>query len=163
MTFTLRPAVPADVPELLRLVQALATHQRAPLAVGASEDDYLSALFPEVGDPLTRCEVAEVDGQVVGMAFWFVTFSTWTGQHGIWLEDLYVDDRHRASGIGEALLARLAGFCVERGYRRLEWSVLDWNRLAVDFYLRRGARELADSRQYRLDGQALVALAARRR
>lgn len=158
---TLRAAAPSDVPELLRLVRELATFEREPDAVEATEEDYLALLFPGSGPATGYCEVAEVDGRVVGMAFWYVTFSTWSGHAGIWLEDLFVEPAHRGTGLGEALLSRLARICVQRGYRRLEWWVLDWNQSAIDFYQSRGARGMDEWTHFRVDGPELAALGGR--
>jgi GNAT superfamily N-acetyltransferase len=154
----LRAAVREDVPELLRLVRALASYEKEPDAVEASESDYQRILFPEIGSPTGHAEVAEVDGRVVGMAFWYVTFSTWSGRNGIWLEDFYVEEHMRGRGLGHALLGRLARLCVIRGYARLEWWVLDWNQSAIDFYETRGARGLGEWTHYRVDGAALAEL-----
>lgn len=155
-----RAAVRADAPELLRLVRELATYEKEPDAVRATAADYEALLFPPTGEPTGYCEVAEVDGRLVGMAFWYVTFSTWSGHGGIWLEDLFVEPEHRGRGLGNALLARLAGICVRRGYHRLEWWVLDWNRSAIDFYESRGARGMDEWTHFRVDGPELTALAA---
>ena len=108
-------------------------------------------------------EVTDADGnrQLVGMAVWYVTFSTWLGRHGVWLEDLFVQPEHRGSGLGTALLARLAGICVERGYGRLEWWVLNWNEPSIGFYRSLGAVPQEEWTVFRLDGDALTALAAR--
>lgn len=154
----LRAATEADVPELLRLVHGLAEYEREPDAVQATEVLYLRSLFPADGPPVAYAEVAEVGGRVVALALWFPTFSTWTGRPGIWLEDLFVEPEHRGAGVGAALLRRLAAICVERDYRRLEWSVLKWNTPAVDFYLSLGAHAMDEWQQYRLDGDALRAL-----
>jgi GNAT superfamily N-acetyltransferase len=99
---------------------------------------------------------------VAGFALWFVNFSTWTGRHGIHLEDLFVSPAVRGAGLGRALLAELAGICVDRGYGRLEWAVLDWNAPALGFYAALGAESVNDWRIRRLTGAALSALAARR-
>ena len=96
-------------------MHALADYEREPDAVEATPQDLAHALFPESGVAHTFCHVAEVDGEVVGMAVWFLTFSTWTGRNGIWLEDLFVLPEHRGTGLGKALLASLAQVCVERG------------------------------------------------
>ena len=102
-----------------------------------------------------------VDGpQIAGIAVWFVTFSTWRGRHGLWLEDLFVRPEHRGLGLGRALLARLAAIALERGYERLEWNVLDWNEPALGFYRRLGAQALNDWTMHRLSGDALRELAA---
>ena len=102
-----------------------------------TEADLQTALFGE--QPAVFALVAAVDGEVVGVAVWFLTFSTWLGRHGIYLEDLYVRPEHRGAGHGRALLAALAAIAVERGYGRLEWAVLDWNEPALGFYRSIGA------------------------
>ena len=98
----------------------------------------------------------EEDRRVVGMALWFLTFSTWTGRHGIHLEDLFVEPAHRGSGLGKALLTTLAQVCCERGYRRLEWKVLRWNAPSIAFYESLGAHPQVEWETYRLDGAALA-------
>lgn len=155
----IRPAVRGDVPVILELVHALADYEREPDAVEATPDDLARALFPESGAAHTSCHVAEVDGEVVGMAVWFLTFSTWTGRNGIWLEDLFVLPEHRGTGLGKALLAALAQVCVERGLPRLEWTVLDWNTPSVEFYRSLGASALAEWTTQRLVGDDLARLA----
>lgn len=155
-----RPATPEDVPAVLRLVHDLAEYEKARHEVEATETHVRAALFPEEGSPTTFGHVAEVDGEVVGMAVWFLTFSTWTGRNGIWLEDLYVDPAHRGSGLGRALLSALAQVCLEQGHRRLEWWVLNWNTPSIGFYESLGARAQDEWTTYRLDGTALAALAA---
>lgn len=157
---TVRAATEADVPELLRLVNELAAYEQEPDAVAATVADYQELLFPDEEEPTGFCEVAEVDGRLVGMAFWYVTFSTWSGRRGIWLEDFFVEPGHRGSGLGHALLSRLAGICVRRGYARLEWWVLDWNRSAIDFYEARGAQGLDEWTHYRVSGPELAQLAS---
>lgn len=152
-----RTALPSDVPAILRLVRDLATYEKAPEQCVASEDDFARALFPEHGHPTTFCHVGEVDGRVVGIALYFLNFSTWTGRNGIWLEDLYVEPGHRGSGLGKALLLSLAEVCVERGYPRLEWTVLDWNQPSIDFYRALGAEPLDEWTTHRLEGAALAA------
>ncbi|HEX2706373.1 MAG TPA: GNAT family N-acetyltransferase [Candidatus Lustribacter sp.] len=152
----LRAAIPADVPELLRLVVELATFEKEPDSVLACVADYEAILFPGHGAPTGHAEVAQLDGRLVGMAFWYVTFSTWSGHNGIWLEDLYVEPGHRGLGVGTAMLRRLAGICAARGYHRLEWWVLDWNEPAIRFYRGLGARALDGWTHYRIDGDALA-------
>lgn len=154
-----RPAAPHDVDDILRLVQDLAVYEREPDAVEATREHVLAALFPDVGTATTFAHVAEVDGAVVGMAVWFLTYSTWTGRNGIWLEDLYVDPAQRGSGLGRELLAALAQVCTDRGYRRLEWWVLNWNTPSIGFYRSLGAVAQDAWTTYRLDGDALAALA----
>jgi GNAT superfamily N-acetyltransferase len=157
---TIRPATPEDAPAIAGMVRDLAEYEKALHEVEADEQHVLAALFPEDGRGSTFAHVAEVDGEVVGMAVWFLSYSTWTGTSGVWLEDLYVDPAHRGSGLGRALLATLAQVCVERGYRRLEWWVLDWNAPSIAFYESIGARSQEEWTRYRLDGAALAALAA---
>lgn len=156
-TSAIRPARPEDVPDILRLVRELAAYEREPDAVAATEDDLRRWLFGD--DPVAHVHVAETGGRVVGMALWFRTYSTWTGQPGIHLEDLFVEPGQRGSGHGRALLAELARIAVERGYRRVEWAVLDWNAPSIAFYDALGATPMAEWETYRLTGQALVELA----
>lgn len=159
---TIREATPADVPAILRLVRELAEYEREPDAVKATEESFLTTMFPAKGDPTVFGHVAEVDGEdgpeVVGIAIWFLSFSTWTGTNGIWLEDLYVTPSQRGTGLGKQLLTRLAQVCVERGYRRLEWTVLDWNEPSIAFYRSLGAVPMEEWTTNRLAGDALAAL-----
>ncbi|CAN7278505.1 N-acetyltransferase family protein [Knoellia sp. LjRoot47] len=155
---TIREATPDDVPAILRLVRDLAVYEREPDAVEATEEHFGAALFPSDGSATTFAHVAEVDGEVVGMAIWYLTFSTWTGVNGIWLEDLFVQPEHRGSGVGRELLATLARTCVERGYRRLEWWVLDWNEPSIGFYRGLSAVPQDEWTVFRMDGDALAAL-----
>lgn len=153
----IRPAAPSDVPVLLQLVQELAEHEREPDAVEATEDDLRRALFE---DGTASCHVAlDQDGEVVGFALWYVTFSTWKGLPGLWLEDLFVRPSARGRGLGKALLQELAGVCVARGYPRFEWWVLDWNAPAIGFYRSLGAVPQEEWTTFRVDGEALVRLA----
>ncbi|MEP7033973.1 MAG: GNAT family N-acetyltransferase [Dermatophilaceae bacterium] len=156
---TVREALPRDVPAILALVRELATYEREPDAVEATEADFRAVLFPEHGAPVAFAHVAVVDGEIVGMAIWYVTFSTWLGHGGIWLEDLFVSPEHRGAGLGKALLATLAALCRERGYGRLEWWVLRWNKPSIGFYDSIGAAPMDEWLTYRLDGPQLDALA----
>jgi GNAT superfamily N-acetyltransferase len=156
---SVRPATIEDVPRILELVHELADYEREPDAVEATQGDFVAALFPPAGTPTTFAHVAEVDGDVVGMAVWFVSFSTWTGRNGIWLEDLFVRPSHRGAGLGRDLLVALAQVCVERGWRRLEWWVLDWNEPSIGFYRSLGATAEDSWTTYRLTGDALSDLA----
>ncbi len=158
---TIRPATVDDVPALHRLVRDLAAYERQSDAVTATSHDLQAALFPDHGDPAVHADVAEVDGEVVGLAVWFLTFSTWTGRHGIWLEDLFVEPEHRGAGLGRMLLEGLAARAVERGYTRVEWTVLDWNAPAIRFYRSLGAEPLEEWRTQRLHGDALARVARR--
>ena len=157
--FEIRSASVADVPDLIRLVRELAAYEKEPDAAIATPDQFREALFPAHGDPTAYALVGVREGAVVAMAIWFRSFSTWTGQAGIWLEDLFVEPDQRGHGLGKALLARLAQLCVERGWTRLEWNVLDWNTPSIDFYRSHGARSLDDWTTFRLDGDALTRLA----
>jgi GNAT superfamily N-acetyltransferase len=155
----IRPAEQNDVPAILALVRELAVYEKEPDAVDATESDFRLALFPEGHAPTAFAHVAEVHGEIVGMAIWYVTFSTWTGRGGIWLEDLFVLPQHRGSGLGKRLLATLAELCAERGYGRLEWWVLKWNTPSIGFYDSLGGQPMDEWLTYRLEGQALDALA----
>ena len=152
-------AGPDDVPAILALVHDLAAYEREPDAVEATEADFRAVLFPEEGAPIAFAHVAVVDDEIVGMAIWYVTFSTWLGHGGIWLEDLFVSPQHRGSGLGKALLAALAALCEGRGYGRLEWWVLRWNKPSIGFYDSIGGQPMDEWLTYRLEGPALDALA----
>jgi len=159
---SIREARPADVQALHDLVVELAIYERAPDAVEATVEEMTSTFFPSDGEPRVHALVAEADGTVVGMAIWYVTYSTWLGRHGVWLEDLFVSPGHRGIGIGKALLSALAGIVADRGYGRLEWWVLTWNEPSIGFYDSLGATPMDEWTHYRLDGSALTALAATR-
>jgi GNAT superfamily N-acetyltransferase len=153
----IRPATAGDVLTMVELVRGLAAYERAADQVELTPESLEAALFGR--HPAVFAHVAELDGEVAGFALWFVTFSTWLGRHGIYLEDLYVRPEHRGEGLGTALLAELARVCVERGYGRLEWSVLDWNAPAVDFYRAHGATPQREWTVFRLTGSPLRQLA----
>jgi GNAT superfamily N-acetyltransferase len=156
-----RPARPDDVPVLLSLVRELAEYEREPDAVETTQDMLRAALFGP--SPVASCSVAlGPGGDVVGFALWYVTFSTWKGLPGLWLEDLFIRPSARGSGLGTALLQELAGICVDRGYARFEWWVLDWNAPAIGFYRSLGAVPQDEWTTFRVDGDALSALARRR-
>ena len=157
MSGAVRTALPGDVPDVLALVRELATYEREPDAVETTEQMLHDALFGP--SPVAACHVAVLDGQVVGMALWYVTFSTWKGVPGLWLEDLFVREGARGTGLGRRLLQTLAGVCVERGYARFEWWVLDWNAPAIGFYASLGAVPQDDWTVHRVDGYALRELA----
>jgi GNAT superfamily N-acetyltransferase len=126
---------------VVALVRELADYEKALHEARLTEEQLTGALFGD--SPALFGHVAEHDGHVVGMALWFLNFSTWRGTHGIYLEDLYVSPPHRGTGLGRELLRTLAAVCVERGYSRLEWSVLDWNTPSIDFYKAAGAAPMA--------------------
>lgn len=155
----IRPAAPADVALILRLVRELAEFEREPDAVEATEEMLAVALFGE--RPAAEAVIAELDGAPVGFALFFQNFSTWTGRPGLYLEDLYVTPAARGSGTGTALLRHLAGLALDRRCGRFEWAVLDWNELAINFYRAMGAVGMDEWRVQRVAGDALVKLAGR--
>ncbi|MFD5820222.1 GNAT family N-acetyltransferase [Streptomyces sp. NPDC127038] len=157
----IRVATPEDVPVIHALVRELAAYEKAPEEARATPEQLREALFGP--DPAAYAHIAEDDttGESVGFSLWFLNFSTWRGVHGIYLEDLYVRPASRGGGHGRALLAELARICVERGYQRLEWSVLNWNRPSIGFYESLGARPQDEWTVYRLTDGALEALGGR--
>ncbi|MFM9957719.1 MAG: N-acetyltransferase family protein [Phycisphaerales bacterium] len=167
---TLRPATPADVPLILDLVRELAEYEREPDAAVATEAQMHRALFADPRAPapeggpgagIAECVMGEVDGVTQGFALFFHNFSTWTGRPGIFLEDLFVRPEARGVGLGKALLQHLAKLAVERGCGRLQWSVLDWNTSAIDFYKSLGAEPMDEWTVYRVNESALTKLAGR--
>ena len=138
---------------MLQLIQDLATYEKAPEQVEASEEDLLNTIF--ASDPRVFCDLVEVDGQIAGMAIWFLNYSTWQAKHGIYLEDLFIKPEYRGRGYGKALLKHLAKICDEKGYGRLQWWVLDWNSPAIEFYKSFGAEAMDEWTVYRTSGQAL--------
>ncbi len=164
--WSIRAAELTDVPDILAMIRELAEYEREPEAVKTTTADLTRALF-EGGDgphsvPAAYCDVATATGSpdapLLGMALWYLTFSTWEGVHGIYLEDLYVRPAARGSGLGHELLASLARRCVDNGYTRLEWSALNWNTPAIDFYLAHGAQPQTDWTKFRLCDDTLHAL-----
>ncbi|MDH6489153.1 GNAT family N-acetyltransferase [Streptomyces sp. SAI-127] len=152
----IRPATPADLPAIHALIRELAEYERALEEAKATEKQLQEALFGP--RPAAYAHVATDDstGAVIGYAIWFLNFSTWRGVHGIYLEDLYVRPTARGGGHGKALLTELARICVERGYQRLEWSVLNWNTPAIDFYKALGAHPQDEWTVYRLTDESLA-------
>lgn len=151
----IRPATPDDVPEMLAFIRELAEYERAPQAAVATAEDLLRDGFGL--RPLFQCLIAEWEGKPAAMALYFPFYSTWRGNAGIHLEDLFVRPQFRRKGIAKALFARLAQITLERG-DRFQWHVLDWNQLAIDFYESMGAHMLSEWRIMRIDGEALKAL-----
>ena len=149
----IRSAKREEVGEVLQLIQDLATYEKAPDQVEASRDDLLNTIFAK--EPRVFCDLVEVDGQIAGMAIWFLNYSTWQAKHGIYLEDLYIKPEFRAKGYGKALLKHLAQICDKEGYGRLQWWVLDWNSPAIEFYRSFGAEAMDEWTVYRTSGQAL--------
>ena len=154
----LRPATRADVPLILELIHGLAEYEREPDAVFATEALLEQQLFGE--HPGAEVVIAEANGQAAGFALFFHNFSTWHGRRGLYLEDLFVLPPFRKRGIGRALMVHLARLAVQRGCARFEWSVLDWNTPAIDFYRSLGAVGMDEWTVQRVDGAALQALAA---
>ena len=157
MTVQIRAAKPGDEVDILRLVRALADYEREPDAVKATAPSLHASLFGD--NPRVFAHVAERDGQVIGIAVWFLNFSTWTGRHGIYLEDLFVDPAVRNQGVAHLLFRALAIEAKARDCARIDWAVLDWNDLGKGFYRRLGAHHKAEWEPWRLDGAALDALA----
>jgi GNAT superfamily N-acetyltransferase len=156
MTTTIRHARPGDEDDILRLIRALAEYEREPDAVEATAEGLRGHLFAD--EPRVFAHVAEQDGRIVGIAVWFLNFSTWTGRHGIYLEDLFVDPTARGGGVAYGLFRALAAEAEARDCARIEWAVLDWNDLAKGFYRRLGARHNETWEPWRLSGEALAAL-----
>ncbi|MER6469990.1 GNAT family N-acetyltransferase [Streptomyces collinus] len=154
----IRSATPADVPVVHALIRELAEYEKVPQEARASEEQLREALFGERPAAFAHIAEDETTGEPVGFALWFLNFSTWRGVHGIYLEDLYVRPSARGGGHGRALLTELARICVSRGYERLEWSVLNWNRPAIGFYEALGARPQDEWTVYRLTDDALTEL-----
>ena len=155
---TLRLATREDVPLILDFIRGLAEYEREPDAVLATEAMLETELFGE--RPGAEVVIAEADGQPAGFALFFHNFSTWLGQRGLYLEDLFVRPEARGRGVGRALLVHLARLAVERGCGRFEWSVLDWNEPAIRFYRALGAEPLEEWTVMRVTGAALARLAA---
>jgi GNAT superfamily N-acetyltransferase len=153
----LRRARPGDEDGILDCIRGLAEYEKEPDAVQTTADDLRRVLFGAA--PSVFAHVVEKDSQVVAIAVWFLNYSTWTGRHGIYLEDLFVREGERRHGYGRALLKALAELCVQRGYRRFEWSVLDWNEPSIRFYRSIGAVGMDEWRIQRLGGGALTRFA----
>ncbi len=154
---TLRPARPADVPAIVGLIRELAAFEELLHLVVVTPETLAPHLFGP--RPAAEAVVAEVEGQVVAFALFFTNFSTFLGQPGLYLEDLYVQPAHRGAGLGKALLRHLGALAVARGCGRFEWSVLDWNENAIRFYEKMGATVMPDWRICRVTGPALATFA----
>lgn len=157
MSLTIRPARPDEAGLVLGFVRELADYEKLLHEVTADEAEIAAALFCE--NPRVFCDIAEWEGEPVGFAVWFYTYSTFSGRHGIWLEDLFVRPGQRGRGIGKALMARLAQRCLDEGLPRLAWWVLNWNEPSRVFYRSIGARAQGEWTVKRLDGEALARLA----
>lgn len=157
MDIQIRRAVEADIPLVLSFIRKLAEYEKLSDEVKATEQDLRASLFGP--RPAAEVALAYGDGHAAGVAIYFHTFSTFLGRPGIYLEDLFVDPEYRGQGIGKALMVYLARLAKERGYGRLEWSVLDWNAPSIEFYKRLGAVAMDEWTIYRVTGPALERLA----
>ena len=157
MGTVIRAATVADAAQILAFIRALAVYERAPDAVVATEEGLVRDGFGP--NPFYQCLIAEHDGRPAGFALYFFNYSTWMGRPGIYLEDLFVLPELRGKGIGKALLKQVAAVAAQKGCRRLQWEVLDWNTPAIDFYRAMGAEFLDEWRNVRLDGEAIKRLA----
>lgn len=153
---SIRPATVDDVPTMMRFVIELARYEKAEHEVKATEDDIRKGLFGE--HSRVEAAICEFEDEPIGHAIFFMNFSTWLGQYGIFLEELYITPDRRGMGAGKALLEHVAGIAVERGCGRFEWNVLDWNEPAIRFYESLGAKPLSEWVGYRVSGPALAAL-----
>ncbi len=155
--FTIRPATIVDVPIILQLIRDLATYERAPNEVTATEAQLIAVLFGE--KPVAEVLLAFEDEMPIGFAVFFRNFSTWLGKPGLYLEDLFVKPEARGKGYGRALLIYLARIARDRGCGRMEWAVLDWNEPAIQFYKKIGARPLDEWQIFRLTRDGIAKLA----
>jgi GNAT superfamily N-acetyltransferase len=156
-TFTIRPAMADDVPIILELIRALATYERAPNEVTATEKGLMEVLFGE--KPAAEVLLAFEKDRAVGFAVFFHNFSTWLGRPGLYLEDLFVRPEDRGKGYGRALLVDLAKIARERGCGRMEWAVLTWNEPAINFYRKLGAKPMDEWTVFRLTRDGIARLA----
>jgi len=157
MSVAIRTARPGDEADILRLITALAVYETEPDAVKATEDSLRATLFGDV--PRVWAHLAELDGRVVGLALWFLTYSTWTGKPTLYLEDLFVEEAARGTGTGLALFRALAAEAKARDCGRMDWAVLDWNETAKRFYSHIGGQQTTGWETWRLEGEALERLA----
>ncbi|MBX3196793.1 MAG: GNAT family N-acetyltransferase [Labilithrix sp.] len=155
---SIRPALPSDAATILALIRELATYEREPDAVVATEADLLRDGFGPT--PAFEVLLAERDGATIGFAFYFFTYSTWRGRRCLYLEDLFVQPAHRGCGAGVALMRKLARLAIDRGCARFSWQVLDWNEPAIAFYEKLGASVQREWLTVRMEGEALARLAS---
>ena len=160
MTELIRRAIPQDAADITDMIHGLAEFERAPDQCTVTETQISTALFGNA--PTVHGHVAVVDGEIAAMALWFLSFSTWDGVAGIYLEDLFVRARFRRRGLARALLSELARECRDNGYTRLSWAVLNWNSDAIALYRQIGARPQREWTTYRLSGSRLAELARSR-
>ena len=154
--FKIRAATIVDVPIILELIRALATYERAPNEVRATEDQLVDVLFGK--KPAAEVLLAFEDDNPIGFAVFFHNFSTWLGRPGLYLEDLFVKPEHRGKGYGRALLVYLGKIAHERGCGRMEWAVLNWNEPAIEFYKKLGAKSLDEWKIFRLNREGIARL-----
>lgn len=154
----IRLARPGDEAEIVAMCRELAEFENAADQCTVTESQITTALFAD--KPVGYCHVVEIDGEAAAIALWFRTFSTWDGVAGIYLEDLFVRDKFRRRGLARTLLATLARECVDNGYTRLAWEVLDWNVNAIALYDAVGGKQMSEWINYRVSGPELSALAA---
>lgn len=157
MPVIIRQATKHDIPVIHKYIKDLAKYEKAPQEAVLTYQDLSNTLFCEF--PQVYCLLSEQDQEVTGIAIWHLNYSTWLGKHGIYLEDLYVDPRYRGRGHAKALLSELAKICIKRGYSRLQWWVLDWNKSAIDFYNSIGAQPMDEWTVFRVSGNELGKLA----
>jgi GNAT superfamily N-acetyltransferase len=157
VSLAIRAARPADSGLIFTFVQELADYEKLTSEVVASEQAIAAALFTSA--PRIYCDIADWNGDPAGFSMWFLNYSTFRGTHGIYVEDLFVRPAYRGCGIGRALMSRLAQRCVEEGWARFEWAVLDWNAPSIAFYRSIGATVMDEWKICRLSGQALQAFA----
>jgi GNAT superfamily N-acetyltransferase len=157
VSVAVRPAEPGDEREILRMIRALAMFEREPDAVVATEAMLAENLFGEGAH--VHAHIAERGGRAVGLALWFLNYSTWTGRPGLYLEDLFVDGAERRSGVARKLMVALAEEALARGCARMDWAVLDWNVDAMAFYEKLGARRAAGWQPWRLETEGIERLA----
>jgi GNAT superfamily N-acetyltransferase len=154
----IRLAQPADIADIHRLIYELAVYEKAPEQMVATVDQINGSLFKD--NPVAFAHVAVVDEKIVGIALWFLNYSTWLGKPGIYLEDLFVQPEYRGHGIGKGFMKTLAQLCIERGYERFQWWVLDWNKPSIEFYKSLGAVAMDEWTVFRLSGDALKKFAS---
>jgi len=152
----IRLAQPADIADIHRLIYELAVYEKAPEQMVATVDQINGSLFKD--NPVAFAHVAVVDEKIVGIALWFLNYSTWLGKPGIYLEDLFVQPEYRGHGIGKGFMKTLAQLCIERGYERFQWWVLDWNEPSIELYKSIGAVAMDEWTVFRLSGDALKKL-----
>lgn len=153
----IRSAIPTDTDVILELIMELAIYEKTPEEAIATAEQIQEHFFGP--NPMVFCDIVEVDGVAAGFAVWFLNYSTWQGKPGLYLDDLFVRPEHRKKGYGKALLKHLAKKCVDNGYGRFQWWVLDWNQPAIDFYESLGAVDMGEWTVMRVSGDALKKLA----